>query len=207
MPVLPAVASTTSPPGRSSPRFSASRIIHLPALSFTDWPGFMNSALPRMVQPVSSEARFSLIRGVRPTAAATPLAKDNADLTASAHSALRNSRSVGPAFAWLHQGRSAMRMSRFGLVTAALAVTVSAPAYAADLYGGSIKDTPVVVTDAVTGVNVGNTWLVEGGVGCGQGPRGVRGEFMVGYHGKRDIDGTPGPWNPATVPPTADPLH
>ena len=31
-----------------------------------------------------------------------------------------------------------MRMSRFGLVTAALAVTVSAPAYAADLYGGTI---------------------------------------------------------------------
>ena len=42
------------------------------ARSFTDWPGFMNSALPRMVQPVSSEARLSLMRGVRPTAAATP---------------------------------------------------------------------------------------------------------------------------------------
>src|SRR5262245_22749739 len=35
----------------------------------------MNSALPRIVQPVSSEARFSLMRGVRPTAAATPLEK------------------------------------------------------------------------------------------------------------------------------------
>src|SRR5687767_6262863 len=35
----------------------------------------MNSALPRMVQPVSSEARLSLMRGVQPTAAATPLAK------------------------------------------------------------------------------------------------------------------------------------
>jgi hypothetical protein len=31
----------------------------------------MNSALPRIVQPVSSEARRSLMRGVRPTAAAT----------------------------------------------------------------------------------------------------------------------------------------
>lgn len=137
-----------------------------------------------------------------------------------------------------------MRMSRFGLVTAALAATasLSAPAFAADLYGGSIKDAPVVVsspghcyfrgdvgyswssspevkwtvtdpvtglfvTDAVTGVNIGNTWLVEGGVGCGSGLRGVRGEFMIGYHGRRNIDGTPGPWNPATVPPTADPLH
>jgi hypothetical protein len=50
------------------------------ARSFTDWPGFMNSALPRMVQPVSSEARLSLMRGVRPTAAATPLAKGKTDL-------------------------------------------------------------------------------------------------------------------------------
>src|SRR5581483_1103359 len=83
MPVLPAVASTTRPPGLSSPRFSASRIIHLPARSLTDWPGFMNSALPRMVQPVSSEARFSLMRGVRPTAAATPLANGKGDLLGS----------------------------------------------------------------------------------------------------------------------------
>ena len=30
---------------------------------------------PKIVQPVSSDARLSLIRGVRPTAAATPLAK------------------------------------------------------------------------------------------------------------------------------------
>src|ERR1700746_3778094 len=71
MPVLPAVDSTTSPPGLSSPRFSASRIIHLPARSFTDWPGFMNSALPRMVQPVSSDARLSLMSGVSPMASTT----------------------------------------------------------------------------------------------------------------------------------------
>ena len=63
MPVLPAVPSTTSPPGFSSPRFSASRIICRPARSLTDWPGFMNSALPRMVQPVASEARFKLDQG------------------------------------------------------------------------------------------------------------------------------------------------
>ncbi|MGY4359704.1 hypothetical protein ACVW0J_006197 [Bradyrhizobium sp. i1.7.7] len=69
--MLPAVASTTRPPGLSSPRFSASRIIHLPARSFTDWPGFMNSALPRMVQPVSSEARLSLMSGVLPMASTT----------------------------------------------------------------------------------------------------------------------------------------
>jgi len=136
-----------------------------------------------------------------------------------------------------------MSMSRFGLVTAAFAAAgcLSAPTFAADLYGGSIKDRPVLmssghhcyirgdlgyswsrdpevkwtvtdpatflfVTDAVTDVNVGNTWVIEGGFGCGSG-RGIRGEIMLGYHGKRDIDGTPGPWNPATIPPTADPLH
>jgi opacity protein-like surface antigen len=135
-------------------------------------------------------------------------------------------------------------MSRFGLATVAIvaAPCLSAPGFAADLYGGSIKDAPVVVvsspgpcyirgdvgyswsrepdakwtvtdltgtfvTDSVTGVNIGNAWLVEGGVGCGSGPRGIRGEFMIGYHGKRNIDGIPGPWNPATTPPTADPLH
>src|SRR5262249_18873666 len=75
MPVLPAVDSTTSPPGLRSPRCSASRIIHLPARSFTDWPGFMNSALPRMVQPVASEARFNLMSGVLPMASTTSLLK------------------------------------------------------------------------------------------------------------------------------------
>src|SRR5262249_18049731 len=49
MPVLPAVLSTTTPPGRSSPRSSASKIICRAGRSFTDWPGFINSALPRMV--------------------------------------------------------------------------------------------------------------------------------------------------------------
>jgi opacity protein-like surface antigen len=133
-------------------------------------------------------------------------------------------------------------MSRSSLATAAFAAAacLSAPTFAADLYGGSIKDSPVVmssphhcyirgdlgyswsrdpdvkwtvtdpvtflfVTDAVTGVNIGNTWLVEGGVGCGSGARGIRGEFMIGYHGKRNIDGEPGPWG--TTPGGPDPLH
>ena len=77
IPVLPAVPSTTVPPGRSVPRFTASWMMKSAARSLTDWPGFMNSALPRMVHPVISEARFSLMRGVRPTAAATPSAKRN----------------------------------------------------------------------------------------------------------------------------------
>src|SRR4029079_19520027 len=49
------------------------RIIHFPARSFTDCPGFMNSALPRMVQPVISDALFNLMRGVFPIASMTSL--------------------------------------------------------------------------------------------------------------------------------------
>jgi opacity protein-like surface antigen len=63
------------------------------------------------------------------------------------------------------------------------------------------------ITDAVTDVQIDNTWLIEGGFGCGSiGGRGLRGELMLGWHGKRDIDGTPGPWNPGPPPPN-DPLH
>jgi hypothetical protein len=70
MPVLPAVPSTTVPPGFNVPRCSASVMIASPARSFTEPPGFMNSALPRIVQPVASDARRSLISGVLPIAAA-----------------------------------------------------------------------------------------------------------------------------------------
>ena len=59
------------PPGLSSPRFTASSNDPAPARSLTDWPGFMNSALPRMVQPVASDACFSLISGVLPIASTT----------------------------------------------------------------------------------------------------------------------------------------
>src|SRR6185503_17829722 len=67
MPVLPAVPSTMRPPGSSTPRRSASSTMNLAARSLTEPPGFTNSALPRIVQPVSSEARRSLISGVLPT--------------------------------------------------------------------------------------------------------------------------------------------
>ena len=72
MPVLPAVPSTITPPGRSSPFFTASSMMNRAARSLTDWPGFMNSALPRMVQPVASETRSSLISGVLPIASTMP---------------------------------------------------------------------------------------------------------------------------------------
>jgi hypothetical protein len=72
MPVLPAVPSTMTPPGRSAPRSMASRMMNRAARSLTDWPGFRNSALPRIVQSVRSETPLSLIRGVLPTAARIP---------------------------------------------------------------------------------------------------------------------------------------
>ncbi len=49
------------------------------------------------------------------------------------------------------------------------------------------------MTDSVTGVSLGNAWLVGGGVGCGSGSRGIRGELMFDWHGNRDIEGNAGP--------------
>src|SRR6202162_5606942 len=72
MPVLPAVPSTTVPPVLRTPRFSASKTIHFAARSFTEPPGFMNSALPRISHPVSSLKRRRRISGVLPTASVNP---------------------------------------------------------------------------------------------------------------------------------------
>src|SRR5262245_24108628 len=66
MPVLPAVPSTTVPPGLSAPRFSASRIRYRPARSLTEPPGLRNSALPRISQPVSLEGPCRRMSGVFP---------------------------------------------------------------------------------------------------------------------------------------------
>src|SRR3984957_15942643 len=71
IPVLPAVPSTMTPPGRKAPRATASLMIAIAARSLTDPPGFMNSALPRIVHAVASEAARSLMSGVRPIAATT----------------------------------------------------------------------------------------------------------------------------------------
>ena len=73
MPVLPAVPSTIVPPGLSAPRATASRTIQSAARSLTDWPGFRNSALPRISQPVASDGPRRRISGVFPTAAARSL--------------------------------------------------------------------------------------------------------------------------------------
>ena len=73
------------------------------------------------------------------------------------------------------------------------------------------------ITDRVSGVNMENTWLAEGGIGCGSGSRGFRSEIMLGYRGDRKIDGEPGIYDPGPVPGTPvpgyvpedydDPLH
>ena len=64
--------------------------------------------------------------------------------------------------------------------------------------------------EQVTHTSMDNSWLGEAGFGCGSGSRGIRGEFMLGYHGKRDIQGEPlyyaGP-GPLAQPAGVDPLH
>lgn len=64
-----------------------------------------------------------------------------------------------------------------------------------------------LITDEVTTLDMQNTWLIEGGVGCGSGSRGFRGEVMAGIHGDRDFTGEPGPWNPTGPGPADDPMH
>ena len=70
MPVLPAVPSTMVPPGRKAPRATASRMMKRAARSFTDCPGFRNSALPRISHPVASDGPLRRMSGVFPIAEA-----------------------------------------------------------------------------------------------------------------------------------------
>src|SRR5919206_573007 len=70
IPVLPAVPSTMTPPGRRRPCRSASVMMASAARSFTLPPGLRNSHLPRISQPVVSEARLRRTIGVLPTSAA-----------------------------------------------------------------------------------------------------------------------------------------
>ena len=52
-----------------------------------------------------------------------------------------------------------------------------------------------VVGDKVSNVSSGNSWLVEGGAGCGLGGN-WRGEVMLGWRGTPKIDGEPLLWAP-----------
>ena len=68
MPVLPAVPSTSVPPGFSRPRRSKSSRMPRAARSFTEPPGLRNSALPRISQPVASLKLLRRMSGVWPMA-------------------------------------------------------------------------------------------------------------------------------------------
>ena len=93
-----------------------------------------------------------------------------------------------------------------------------------DPYGNpTTTHSSTFVTDKVSNASMENTWLAEGGIGCGWGgSRGVRVEAVLGYHGNRAIQGEPGNFQntttiiqpaPSPQPPPVnyggpvDPLH
>ncbi len=73
----------------------------------------------------------------------------------------------------------------------------------------------VLEGNSVSNVSIENTWLAEGGIGCGSGSRGFRAELMFGYRGDRKIDGEPafyrgtliGQPTGTDLPDGEDPLH
>ena len=81
IPVLPAVPSTTVPPGFNAPEVRAARTMDRAARSLIEPPGFMNSALPRISHPVWSDRRFSRTRGVFPIRSMTDGVADKAVLS------------------------------------------------------------------------------------------------------------------------------
>jgi len=90
-----------------------------------------------------------------------------------------------------------------------------------DIYGNpTVTSTSTFVTDKVANASMANTWLAEGGAGCGWGgSRGVRLEAMLGFRGDRKITGEPGFFEntvsttiggvttPGVVVPMEDPIH
>src|SRR5215470_18918754 len=66
IPVLPLVGSTSSLPGPSRPRRSASQTMAAPIRHLTEYAGFLPSILARMVAPAPSWIRLSATSGVRP---------------------------------------------------------------------------------------------------------------------------------------------
>ena len=72
-PVFPAVASMIVPPGRNTPRRSASSIMRSATRSFTLPPGLRNSTLASNVTGAPSVTLDSRINGVRPMTSRTLL--------------------------------------------------------------------------------------------------------------------------------------
>ena len=66
MPVLPLVGSTSSLPGPSRPRRSASQTIAAPIRHLTEYAGLRPSILPSTVAGAPSITRLSRTSGVRP---------------------------------------------------------------------------------------------------------------------------------------------
>lgn len=60
--------------------------------------------------------------------------------------------------------------------------------------------------EAVTNSRMQDTWLMEGGFGCGSGSRGFRGEVAFGYRGQRGIDGMTSPYTDGTTV-ASRPIH
>ncbi|MEZ5843579.1 MAG: outer membrane beta-barrel protein [Hyphomicrobiaceae bacterium] len=86
------------------------------------------------------------------------------------------------------------------------------------VYGGNQTNqtSTAFVGDDVANEKLGNAWLGEVGIGCGSGSRGLRGELVLGYRGKRKFDGEPHdftitdiyPNDPnGNTPVTDDPMH
>lgn len=84
-----------------------------------------------------------------------------------------------------------------------------------DGLGAPDAETTTFAGDQVSNVSLENTWLAEGGIGCGSGSRGFRGEIMMGYRGDRKLDGVPNDFtitdiiggNPEAPEDIEDPLH
>jgi opacity protein-like surface antigen len=89
-----------------------------------------------------------------------------------------------------------------------------------DYYAGvpgaaPLNETTTFAGDNVTNVSMENTWLAEGGIGCGSGSRGFRSEIMLGYRGDRKLDGMPNDFSitdvitgvPEAPNDIEDPLH
>ena len=84
-------------------------------------------------------------------------------------------------------------------------------------YGGGLVSTTYSYQGSdVSGASLDNTWVGDVGIGCGSGSRGLRGELVLGYRGKRNFTGEPHNFTvtdnyPVDPDPTtnypADPMH